>query len=111
MDATELKHRIGKIDTTGYDEQDMAEISSWINKIEELEALDADSQSFITKERVSRYQKEIGNMEKRLLSDRDLDRLGRLNLMDRVALYKEFISSFDAESQLKALEAHINQSL
>lgn len=111
MDAQSI---LARIDGEDRDQCDVALISAldrWRRQVEEAEALRAVSESFIIQDRIKSYKADIDKIEQDLVNKRELTENERWNLMDRRALYKAFIRSFDANGLLEGIAREVEENL
>lgn len=117
IDSKNLLARINKIDRDEFEKDGSGDmLDEWIQQINEIEGLQAISETFVIKEMLMRYQNDVDTMNQILLSKPSgegpgkLSDLERNNILDKKLLYTEFIQSFNAEAKLAGIERQIEKA-
>lgn len=109
--AQDLRNRINGFDRSEYEEFAVAQMDSWLKRINEIEGIGAILDSPAIQDRIKRLEKEIKDIEVKLLTVRDMTELERHNLLDRKDLYFEFINSFDVDKSLEGIATEVEKNL
>lgn len=111
IDIPSLIDRIKKQDRSECDESLTQEMDKWLKRLDELNALKILADHFVIKDLIAEYENQIKSIDAKLLGQRVMTDLERLNLLDRKDLYKDFIHFFDAEARLEELSRIVSENL
>jgi len=117
-DPKQLLNRINAEDRTKCDEGLCSAMDAWKKQIEEVEATRSLLDSFVIQGIVKRLNEEIKTIEGILIENRQLangdpiqEYHARLSMLDRKAMYRDFLSTFDVDGQLESIAKKIDENL
>ena len=101
----DTKEKLEKLkDDETFDDESREDFKNWIKDIEEYEELKKLREHFLIKRLLDGLSAQIPSLETVLKQKRDITEIARLNIMDRIDMYNEFINTFNVEERLHSLE-------
>ena len=109
----DLKEKILKLQKqTGpeaFDDESQQQFQVWLGELEDLEEYGKLAKHYLVGKLIAKFQKEIVSLNGILLAKRQLETVERLNIMDRIDLYKEFINLFSIESRTTSIQEKLSK--
>lgn len=110
FDADSLVGLVERTKSQDVDQGVLDRLDQILKRASRLVSLRALSGHVVVQELLREYEAKAANDRRDLLGKRDMDPLDRLNAMDRIALYEDLSSRFDAgkaDAQLERLKAEV----
>ena len=106
----DIKEKLKKLkDDESFDDESRDDFKKWIKDIEEFEELKILGKHYLIIRLLEGYAEQIKSLESILKQKRDLKEVERLNIMDRIDLYREFTNIFNVEDKLHLIENKLKE--